>query len=288
MTVGSYRHAGETGNDAVAARLSAAKRRRIWKLVIVSNAIAIVATIAGCLFMMRTQGVKSDVEQMRNEVGETMTMMSLGGASEAVARYIPNLIGTTVRWERKFAGRREGFRGLDAEINQVQDMHRLGVTAERWRKELEGISPMQRNELWQKSLKAQVEAEQKKWPNRTHERGVSEWLVELGKEFWFGMRHGLFWPCSVYDSIAKLARGKYDVDRLGVGGCLRIIFFPYKLSYFTILRLTGITIAVSGIGYLMCWIGLKSRFGWLSYLGLFYFLYLINVAIFILWLEVTT
>ena len=53
------------------------------------------------------------------------------------------------------------------------------------------------------------------------------------------------------------------------------------------LRLAGIALVTSGLGYLLCWLGMKSRFGWLSYLGLIYFLYLVNVAIFIVWLEVT-
>ena len=53
------------------------------------------------------------------------------------------------------------------------------------------------------------------------------------------------------------------------------------------LRLGGIALVTSGVGYLLCWIGLKWRFGWLSYVGLLYFLYLMNVAVFIAWLEVT-
>ena len=141
MTGACDRFSG-TSNDAVAARLAAAKRRRVWHIVIVANAVAIVASIAGCLFMMRTQSLHSDIAKMRDEVGESLTMMSLGGASEAVARHIPRLVDTVARWDRKFAAKRESFRGMDAEINQVQAMHRLGLEAERWRKELEGISPM--------------------------------------------------------------------------------------------------------------------------------------------------
>ena len=279
---------GGTGNDAVVARLSAAKRRRIWQIVIVANAVAIIASLAGCFFMLRTQGVQADVAKMRDEVGETLTMMSLGGASEAVARYLPSLIDMTARWDRKFATRREGFRGLDAEINHVQAMHRLGLAAERWRRDLEGISPMQRNELWQKSLKAQVEGEQKKWPNRTHKKGASEWLADLGKEFWFGIQHGLVWPCGIYARTAELVKGGRALDSLGVGDCLHYILFPYRLSGFTMLRLAGIALTTSGLGYLMCWLGMKSRFEWLSYTGLIYFLYLLNIALFIVWLEVTT
>lgn len=278
---------GGTGNDVVAARLAAAKRRRVWKIVVVANVVAIVASIAGCLFMLRTQGIKADVCEMRDEVGETLTMMSLGGASEAVAKYLPSLISTTARWDRKFATRRDAFRGMDLEIDQVQAMHRLGIDAERWRKELEGVSPMQRNEHWNKSLKSQIEAEQKKWPNRTHEKGASEWLVDLWKEFWFGMKHGFMWPVSMYKNTMVIVKGGGAVDRLDVGSRLRLIFFPYRLSYFTMLRLAGIALVTSAIGYLMCWLGLKSRFGWFSYLGLMYFFYLLMIAIFIVWLEVT-
>ena len=274
------------GNDANAA-IIAAKRRRIWHIVIVANVIALVASIMGCLFMMRTQGVHSDVAKMRDEVGEALTMMTLGGASEAVARYIPRLIDTTSMWSRKFENRRESFRGMDFEINQVQAMGRLGMAAERWRSELEGVSPMQRNELWQKSIKSQVESEQKKWPNRTHKKGASEWIVDLWKEFYFGMKHGLMWPVGIYEKTRQVAKGGGAIDRLGVGDRLHLILFPYPLSYFTMLRLVGIAFVTSGIGYLMCWLGLKSRFGWMSYVGLAYFLYLLMIALFIVWLEVT-
>ena len=252
--------------------------------MIIANAVALIATIAGCLFMIRTQGVQSDVAKMRDEVGETLTMMSLGGASEAVARYLPALISTTARWDNKFATKRESFRGMDVEINHVQAMHRLGGVAERWRKDLEGISPMQRNELWQKSIKAQIEGEQKKWPNITHQKGVAEWLMDLWKEFWFGMKQGLVWPCGIYARTAELVRGGGAFDKLGIGGRLRYILFPYRLSSFTMLRLGGITLVASGLGYLFCWLGLKSRFGALSYAGLLYFLYLLMIAVFIVWL----
>ena len=91
-TLDRFAAARGTRNDEVAASLAAARRRRVWKIVIIANAVALIATIAGCLFMIRTQGVQSDVAKMRDEVGETMTMMSLGGASEAVARHIPGLL----------------------------------------------------------------------------------------------------------------------------------------------------------------------------------------------------
>ena len=110
-------------NDAVAAQLAAQKRRRIWKIVIGANAAAIIAAIAGCLLMVKSQGVKADVEDMRNEVGEHLTMMTLGNASEAIAKHIPKLISTTTAWDRKFAAKREDFRGLDQMIDQVQAMH---------------------------------------------------------------------------------------------------------------------------------------------------------------------
>lgn len=282
-----FANSGGTGNEAVAARLAAAKRRRVWHIVIGANIIALLATIAGCLLMMGTQGVQADVAKMRDEVGEALTMMSLGGASEAVSRYLPALIDTTGRWERKFAAKRESFRGLDLEINQVQAMHRLGETAARWRKDLEGISPMQRNELWQKSLKAQIEGEQKKWPNRTHQRGMEEWLLDWWKDFWFGIKLGFTWPVGIYDRMVELVKGGRAIDKLGVGDRLRYVLFPYRLAYFTMLRLTGVVFTTSGLGYLLCWLGLKSRFGWLSYVGLVFFLYLIVVAGFIVCLEVT-
>ena len=286
MTEAQDRFAG-TENDAVAARLAATRRRRVWQIMIGAHAVALIAAIAGCLFMMKSQGVQADVARMRDEVGETLTMMSLGGVGEAVAKHLPRLIDTTARWDRKFAEKRESFRGLDAEINKVQDMHRLGAAAERWRKDLEGISPMQRGELWQKNLKAQVEAEQKKWPNRTHKKGADEWLVDMGKEFWYGVKHGTLWPIGIYERTAELVKGGRGIDSLTVGDRLRYILFPYRLSTFTMLRLLGIVLVTSVFGYLLCWVGLKSRFGWLSYAGLSYFLYLLNIALFIVWLEVT-
>ena len=283
----SFARSGRNGNDAAAASLAAARRRRILQIVIGANVVALVAVIVGCLFMMGSQGLRADVAKMRDEVGETLTMMSLGGASEAVSRYLPRLIDTTARWNRKFAAKRERFRGMDAEIDQVQAMQRLGLAAERWRQELEGVSPMQRNELWQKNLKAQVNGEQKKWPNITHQKGVAEWLLDFGKEFWLGVRHGLVWPCGIYDRTAELLRGGDAVAKLEIDDCFRYVLFPYRLSSFTMLRLAGIALTTSVLGYLMCWFGMKSRLGWLSYGGLVYFLYLLMLAIFIVWLEVT-
>ena len=261
--------------------------RRGWKIVIGAHTIALFSVIVGCLFVMRTQGVKADVAQMRDEVGEVLTMMSVGTASEAVARHLPQLIDTTSRWERKFATRREAFRGLDQEINQVQAMHRLGEMAERWRKEMEAVSPMQRNDQWQKSVKKLVDNEQKKWPNRTHEKDAGEWMADFGAEFWYGLKHGALWPTYVYENVCILAKGGRAVDRLEIGDRLRFILFPYSLSMFTLLRLTGIALATSLIGYLMCWLGTKKHCSGLSYVGLVYFLYLLNVAFFIVWLEVT-
>ena len=289
--MGDYRErfAGthSAANDAVAARLAAERRRRVWRIVIVANAVALAAAIAGCLFMVRTQGVHADIAKMRDEVGETLTMMTMNGASETVARYLPRLIDTTDRWKRKFAAKSESFRGLDKEIDQVQAMQRLGQTAERWRVELEGVSAMHRNELWQKSIKAQVEGEQKKWPSLTHRKGVSEWAVDLLMECWYGVKHGLCWPYGIYERTVEVAKGGRAIDKLNVGDRLRYILFPYRLPVFTMLRLLGIALATSGVGYLMCVIGLKSRFGWLSYVGLVYFLYLLMIALFIVYLEVT-
>lgn len=277
---------GGTSNDEVAANIAATRRRRIWKVVFVANVVALTAAIAGCLLMMKTQGVRADVAEMRDEIGETLTMMTIDGASKSVARHLPHLIDTAARWDRAFAAKSESFRGLDVEINQVQEMHRLGETAERWRKELEGVSPMQRSEYWQKGLKAQIETEQKKWPNRTHRKGVSEWFGDIGKEFWFGVQHGALWPVGIYERMSELIKGGRALDALGSGDCLRYILFPYRLSSLTMLRLAGIVIVTSCLGYLLCWLGLKTRFGGLSYVGLLYFLYLLNITFFIVWLEI--
>ena len=97
----------------MAARLAATRRRRVWQIVIGAHAVALIAAIVGCLFMMKSQGVQADVARMRDEVGETLTMMSLGGVGEAVAKHLPRLIDTTARWDRAFAAKREGFRGMD-------------------------------------------------------------------------------------------------------------------------------------------------------------------------------
>ena len=101
---------GGMDNDAVAVQLAVAKRRRVWKIVIIANAVALVASLVGCLFMMKTQSLHSDIAKMRDEVGETLTMMSLGGANEAVSKYLPRLIDVTARWDRKFASKSEAFR----------------------------------------------------------------------------------------------------------------------------------------------------------------------------------
>jgi len=278
---------GGTSNDLIAANLAAVRRRRIWRIVIAASVLSFVAAIAGCLFMMRTRGVQVEVERMRNEVGELLTAMVNGGVGESFARHIPRLVDVTAQWDRKFAERSESFRGLSVEIDQVQEMHRLGVKAEGWRKELEVIAPTQRGELWQKSIKPKIVAEQKKWPNRTHEKGASEWMQDFGKEFWYGVKHGFSWPVGLYQRMAELIRGGGAISQLDAGDCLRYLLFPYRLSGFTVLRLAGIVLTTTGLGYALCWLGLKTRLGWLSYAGLINFLYLLNIALFILYLEVT-
>ena len=264
-----------------------AKRHRVWKVIIGANVFALIAAIAGCLFMTRSHGLQADVAAMRDEVGETMTMMSRDSVGEAFTRHIPRLIATVSKWDGKFAERLESFRGLDAEIDYVQDMYRLGRAAERWRSELEGTAPEQRNELWRASIKAKVEEEQRKWPNIVHRKRAFEWMLDLAKEFWFGMEISFTWPVDIYGSAAEGFGGDSGTDKLDLGDKFHYILFPYRLSEFTMFRLGGIAFATSALGYLMCWLGLKTRFGWLSYLGLLYFLYLVNIALFIVWLEVT-
>lgn len=259
----------------------------MWKLVIGASVLSLVAAIAGCLFMMRTRGVQVEVEQMRNDVGELLTAMVHNGAGESFARHLPRLIDVTAQWDRKFAMRSENFRGLSAEIDQVQEMQRLGAKAEGWRRELEGFAPTQRAEFWQKNIKPKVVGEQKKWPNRSHSKGASEWMEDFGKEFWYGVKHGFLWPVGLYRRTAEILRGGGVISQLDVGDRLRYMLFPYRLSGFTILRLMGIVFTTTGLGYLLCWLGLKTRFGALSYLGLLYFVYLLNIALFILYLEAT-
>jgi len=283
----SFSVVGRTSNDAVAAQIAAAWRRRLWRIVIVASVIALVAAVVGGLFMMRTQSVRKDVACMRNELGETLTSMIHGDANQAVARHLPAFVDAVGRWDRKFAERMRDFRGLDTEINAVQTAHRDGETAERWRRELENVSPTQRGALWQKSVKAQAEEMQKRYPNVEKVPGWRDWLKDIWKEFGFGLRHGLLWPVGIFQRLTELVRGGSAVSRLDFGDCLHYLIFPYRLSTFTLLCLVGIALVTVGFGYLLCWVGLKTRLSALSYVGLLYFLYLFNIAFFIVWHEVT-
>ena len=137
-----------------------------------------------------------------------------------------------------------------------------------------------------RSEKAKAEAEQTKWPNRTHKRNASEWAAELGKEFFAGARHGALWPAEIYGRLAEISRGGRAIDALDFGEKCRYAFFPYRISSFTMLRLAGTAFSASLLGYLMCFAGTKPRLGALSYAGLVYFLYLLAIALFILYLEV--
>ena len=100
------------------------------------------------------------------------------------------------------------------------------------------------------------------------------------------MWHALVWPCGIYARTVEIWKGGGAIESLTFGERLRYILFPYNLSAFTMLRLAGIAFVTSAIGYLMCWIGLKTGLGWLSYTGLIYFLYLLMLAVFIVCLEV--
>lgn len=278
---------GKGNGDVVAAQLVAAKRRRFWRLVIGAHVVALVSAIVGCFMMMKTQDLKTEIAEMRDEIGETLTVMSLEGGDAALARHLPKLVDQAARWEHEFSKKRENFRGMDAEINHVQALHRLGVEAKGWRRELEGVSSSRRGECWRTSLKARVEAEQKKWPNRRPDTDKSGWVRNVGKEFWFGVKHGLLWPLGIYERTSELVRGGRGISSLGIGDRLRYVLFPYRLSGFTLLRLGGIMVITSAVGYLLCWLGLRSKFSGLSYVGLLYFLYLFNIALFILYLETT-
>ena len=55
-------------NDTSAA-ITAAKRRRVWHVVVGANVTALVAAIAGCLFMMRTQGIRAIYDGRVQEEG---------------------------------------------------------------------------------------------------------------------------------------------------------------------------------------------------------------------------
>ena len=137
------------------------------------------------------------------------------------------------------------------------------------------------------NLKAQVEAEQKKWPNRMHQKSLSEWMGDYGRDFWYGIEFGTMWPIGIYARTAKVVKGEGGTSRLDAGDMMHYIFLPYRLSSFTMLRLAGIALVTTALGYLLCWLGMKSGLGWLSYAGLIYFLYLLVLAVFIVWLEVT-
>ena len=276
-----------SSNDAIVSQLVRRRRRCIWWTAATVSVIALIAAIVGCLFKMRTQGVQSEVAEMRDEIGLTLTMMSLGDANEAIAKHIPKLIDTISKWNNKFAKRREGFRGLDREIDQVQEMVSLKAKSELWRKELESVSPTARSELWKRSVKAQIEVEQKKWPNRMQKKSRMEWCSDYLKEFYYGVKYALTWPVGIVGRTVEIMKGGGAIERLDVLDRLRYIFFPYNASSFAMLRLGGIVLTLTGLGYLMCWIGLKSRFGWFSYAGLLYFFYLLIIAIFIICLEVT-
>ena len=84
-----------------------------------------------------------------------------------------------------------------------------------------------------------------------------------------------------------MVKGGGAVDRLDFGQRVYYVLFPFRLSGITMPWLGGVTFTTSAIGYLLCWLGLKSRFGWMSYAGLVYFLYLLIAALFIVWLEVS-
>ena len=55
-------------NDDVVSQLVQRRRRRIWWTAATVSVIALIAAIVGCLFNMRTQGVQSEVAEMRDEI----------------------------------------------------------------------------------------------------------------------------------------------------------------------------------------------------------------------------
>lgn len=273
-------------NRQVAAQLAHKRVRRFWRTAIAVAVFALLASVVGCLFMMRSQGVREEVAEMRLEVGSSLTLMLSRDPGEVFARLIPELEQRIVNWKKRFADTSR-FRGMDEEINSVQAMFRLETSVERWRADLEGVSATQRYDTWTRLIQPQIEAEAKNWPNVIKEKRSWEWGVDFGKEFGYGLWHGVTWPYGMWTRLVEVTKMKSNKNA-ELFDYIRYVIFPYKLSVFTFIRLAGIIGSVLGLGFLFCWLGTKINcLSPLSYLGLVYFVYLLVAALFILWLEVS-
>ena len=272
-------------NRQVADQLAHKRVRLFWRSAIAVSTFALLVSVVGCLFMMRSQGVREEVAEMRQDVGASLTQMQSRDPGEVFARCIPALEERLLHWKERFANTSR-FRGMDEEINSVQAMYRLEASVQRWHAELEGVSAMQRHDTWTRLVHPQVEAEAKNWPNVIREKRSWEWGVDFGKEFGYGISHGMTWPYGVWTRLVEVVKmnGNKGAELFDY---IRYVIFPYKLSVFTFIRLAGIIGSVLGLGFLFCWLGTKFNYlSALSYLGLLYFVYLLVAALFIVWLEV--
>lgn len=150
----------------------------------------------------------------------------------------------------------------------VQDeLERLHGKAAEWEERMRGVPDMVRGELWVEVVVGLFD-ERTRWPlggviTRTVDRPrVRHRVREVGD----GVVFGAFWPVFA----------TYRAARPSPFGFVRKMFYPYgpavvfHLPYLLAFALAGI-----GVGYGLCGIGVRFRWGWASYLGLLYFLYVV-------------
>jgi len=105
-----------------------------------------------------------------------------------------------------------------------------------------------------------------------------------GDEFLFGVKFAALWPVGIYQRAGELKAAEGEVDFVeGV----KYLVFPHLPSRFSLFRMAGVVLTVMLIGWLLCWLGLKTGSGILVGAGVINFVYLVNVSFIMIYLEVT-
>lgn len=258
---------GETGKEA-------RSRRRFWIVVLVASIAGVAVLSAGCLLLLGRPSIEEGLADMENDIGRDMLELSIASASRGLDM-IPKIRAKAEKWTGDL-GRLGDFRRRDQDIDRVQKLRPLIQKADRWETALSSVPPGNRAEAWQR-LKFEIAAEAQSWPVVAvpeSPRHFFNWRFVLE-----GAKLGALWP-------AGFARRGYRVANeglRGVGGldslsALRYVFHPYGKWSFEMTHLLGFGLAAIGMGYLLCWTGMRVNFAGLSYLGVAYFLYVVFFA----------
>jgi BMFP domain-containing protein YqiC len=150
------------------------------------------------------------------------------------------------------------------------ELARLKGRVQEWEARLRETPKTRREEVWIKTM-VEVLGERNRWPIAGVVRApTSLWKRHLWSDLEEGVGIGVLWPVrAVVHAVGKRPAGY---------GRVRYMLFPYGRTALRSLHVVGFGLISIGLGYGLCWIGMRLNNAQLSYMGLIYFIYVIVFA----------